>query len=210
MKRPTVLRAATRLATMVKPRSHGLLEPREIGGREVVLSFIEVFREDFVGVGRDPRGSGVFLEVSLEEFPEIAALDLVLQRALDDLSDLLVVEREELGVLADSVDVERLEKAHVAGIFREVDLQSELLGVSDNPSFSRPTAILARIAECCGSFSWKRSLSSSFEKCRSVCLFSITFLLRHCFHTCRAYIFSSIVPHVTQRYTITFFFCPIR
>lgn len=74
-------------------------------------------------------------EVSLEEFPEVAALDLVLQRALNDLSDLLVVEREELGVLADSVDVERLQKAHVAGIFREVDLQSELLGVSDNPSF---------------------------------------------------------------------------
>lgn len=83
----------------------------------------------------DPRGSGVLSEVSLEEFPEVAALDLVLQRALNDLSDLLVVEREELGVLADSVDVERLQKAHVAGIFREVDLQSELLGVSDNPSF---------------------------------------------------------------------------
>ena len=104
----------------------------------------------------------MWLEVSLEEFPEIAALDLVLQRALDDLSDLLVVEREELGVLADSVDVERLEKAHVAGIFREVDLQSELLGVSDNPSLSRPTAMLARIAECCGSFSWKRSSKTAY------------------------------------------------
>ena len=100
-----------------------------------------------MGVGRDPRGSGVFLEVSLEEFPEIAALDLVLQGALDDLSDLLVVEREELGVLADSVDVERLEKAHVTGIFREIDLQSELLDVSDRSS-PRPTAILARMAEC--------------------------------------------------------------
>ena len=147
MKRPAVLRATTRFAMTIKPRSRGLFEPREIGGGKVVLPLIEVFREDFPRVGGFPRGNGVLSEVSLEEFAEIAALDLVLQGALDDLSDLLVVEREELGVLADSVDVERLEKAHVTGIFREIDLQSELLDVSDRSS-PRPTAILARMAEC--------------------------------------------------------------
>lgn len=63
----------------------------------------------------------------MEELSKIAALDLVSQGGLNDLSDLLVVEREELRVLADAVDIQRLQKAHMTRIIGQIDLQTELL-----------------------------------------------------------------------------------
>lgn len=136
---------------------------------------------------------------------------------LHNLIHLIAVQREELCVFTtcqtaalpapNAIDVQRVEKLHMRRIIRQVHLQSKFLQSTQFPS---PTLMLIRMLECTGSFSVNKSFSSSFVKCFIIDFFSMTCLFMHSFQICRAYIFSSTVPHVTRRYTITSRVCPIR